>query len=334
MDTTGRFTAEMKNFFNADEGGYTTFTGVEIYKKTFNVKSIIRNMLIEKIGRNNIPVVNVTPNQSINFNICSKAKIYGKDNVDIPCKFSKKESDEMTIYFNTELINLFNAEAGDYWYIYFVEESTTPVVGIMSKDKWENLFDMVADELLEPDEKEGKELNYSGAVSRMNLMEEEPPERSAVQLMNISGILQSISVEKAALREKNSKKKGNRGEEIAIEIEERRLTAIGRKDLISKIVHVAKYKDGLGYDIISTDIDIEGNEVEIYIEVKATSGNKDMPFYVSAKELEVSRKYRELYYIYRIYEMQERSDYAKYYRLSGAIDENYELKPTEYKAKR
>ena len=103
MDSTGAFTKEMKEFFNADAGGYTSFTAMEIRKGTFNVKSVIRNMLIEKIGRDNIPVVNVSENQSIRFNICPKAKIYGREHVDIPCKFSKKEKDEMTIYFNTEL---------------------------------------------------------------------------------------------------------------------------------------------------------------------------------------------------------------------------------------
>lgn len=334
MDSTGTFTNEMKEFFNADAGGYTSFTAVEIRKGTFNVKSVIRNMLIEKIGRDNIPVVNVSENQSIKFNICPKAKIYGEDYVDIPCKFSKKEKDEMTIYFNTELINFFNAEAGDYWYIYFIKGSDTPIVGIMSKDKWENLFDLVTDTLMEPDEEEGKELNYMGSVSEMQLLEEDAPVRSTVQLAGLGGISKSVSAEKAALREKNRKKKGNRGEEIAIEIEKRRLKLIGREDLISKIAHVAKYKDGLGYDLISTDLNAEDKEVEIYIEVKATSGDKDMPFYVTAKELEVSRKYRELYYIYRIYEMRENSNNAKYYRLSGAIDENYELKPTEYRAKR
>ena len=168
----------------------------------------------------------------------------------------------------------------------------------------------------------------------MTLVVEEAPERSTVQLMDKAGVKKSLSAEKAALKEKNRKKKGDRGEEIAIEIEKRRLEEMGRPDLVSKITHVAKNKDGLGYDVISTDVDNGGNEVEIYIEVKATSGDKDMPFYVTARELEVSQKYRELYYIYRIYGLKEDADKAKYYRLAGTIDDKYELKPTEYRAKR
>ena len=38
--------------------------------------------------------------------------------------------------------------------------------------------------------------------------------------------------------------------------------------------------------------------------------------------------------IYRIYGLKEDADNAKYYRMAGAIDDNYELKPTEYRAKR
>ena len=333
MNSTGAFTEEMKDFFCATDGAYTAFTDVEIKKGTFNVKSVIRGLLIDKLGRENIPVVNVSERQTIEFQVCDKAKIYGKDKIDIPCKFSKRDSDEMTIYFNTAIIDLFNAEAEDYWYIYF-KESDTPVVGIMSKDKWNDLFDLAEDAIVEPDEKDGKELNYTGEVSKMTLVEEEAPERSTVQLMDKAGVKKSLSAEKAALKEKNRKKKGDRGEEIAIEIEKRRLEEMGRPDLVSKITHVAKNKDGLGYDVISTDVDNGGNEVEIYIEVKATSGDKDMPFYVTARELEVSQKYLELYYIYRIYGLKEDADKAKYYRLAGTIDDNYELKPTEYRAKR
>ena len=335
MKTTDIFNEEMKVFFEAAEGAYTTFTGVEMGKRTFNVKSVMRKMLIDRMGRENIPIVNVTPNQSILFEICNKAKIYGLQKVDIPCKFSKKDKDEMTIYFNAELIELFNAEAGDTWYIYFKKDSQQPIIGIMSKAKWSNLFDDsdIVD-LSDPEEKATKELKYVAKVEDMRLLEEPASERAEVQVVIGKGIVRSLGAQDAAIREKNRKKKGNRGEEIVIEIEKRRLRKLGRPDLVSKITHVAKYKDGLGYDVISTDVGLDGKEVEIYIEVKSTSGNIDMPFYVTARELEVSRKYRDLYYIYRVYEMKESTDSAKYYRLPGTIDENYELTPTEYLAKR
>ena len=156
--------------------------------------------------------------------------------------------------------------------------------------------------------------------------------KTVIRIGKATSVVRSLSAEEAAKREKNRKKKGNRGEDIAVEIERRRLTDVGRMDLVEKVVNVAKVKDGLGYDLISTDIDENGNEIEIYIEVKATSEKKDTPFYVSPNEVDVSRRLSDYYYIYRIYEMKTDSSQAKYYRIKGAIDINYELVPTEYLA--
>ena len=78
MNSTGVFTEDMKDFFGASDGAYTAFTSVEIKKGTFNVKSVIRGLLIDKLGRENIPVVNVSAKQTIEFQVCDKAKIYGK----------------------------------------------------------------------------------------------------------------------------------------------------------------------------------------------------------------------------------------------------------------
>lgn len=337
MEATGIFTQEMKDFFKAEEGAFTSFTQVELDKGTYNVKSVIKKLLIERMGRENIPVVNVTESQAIEFIICPKAKIYGQNTLCIPCKFSKKDKEEMTIYFNSQLTSkIFNAEAGDVWYIYFEENSSRPVLGVLSREKWCNLFEIADDEeIVEPDEGESRVLNYQGAVEQMILNEVKAPTYDQVPIVRKEGkTVKSISAEEAARREHNRKKKGNRGEEIAIEIEKRRLLSINRGDLISKITHVAKVKDGLGYDIISTDVTDTGEEREIYIEVKATAGDVKMPFYVSARELEVSQRYRDLYYIYRIFNMCENRQSAGFYRLCGAIDENFNLIATDYVAYR
>lgn len=330
MEATANFNDEMKSFFNAEMGAYTTITDMEVKKGTYNVKKNIRDMLIEKMGIENIPVVNVTDNQNISFKICPKAKLYGKKEWNIPCKFSKKGKREMSIYFSGSLMEEFKANAGDIWYIYFEKDSVQPVLGLMSSEKWKNLFEDVIDEMEEPDESGTKELTYHNSVENMLLSEVTAPKKSKVIRTNSIKTVRSLSVEEAARKEKNRKKKGNLGEKIAIEIEKRRLTSLNRSDLISRITHVAKYKDGLGYDIISTDIDENGNEIEIYIEVKTTSGNIDMPFFVSNRELEVSRTYNRLYYIYRIFNLKEDNLDVNYYRLNGAIDDNFELKCTEY----
>ena len=333
MNQTDYFNEAMNEFFSCEEGAYTAFTDVEISKGTYNVKSAIRQLMVKRIGRDNIPVVNVTPVQDIKFRICPKSNIYGSECIDIPCKYSKKDKEEMTIYYNQNIIKSFHAAAGDFWYVYFSKGSDEPVLGIISKAKWEGLFDDADEFQDEPDVVRSDDISYTTDVTQMNLIEEEAPDKATV-IRTGSGksVVRSLSAEEAAKREKNRKKKGNRGEEIAVEIERRRLKKLGREDLSEKITNVARVKDGLGYDIISTDLDKDGNEIEIYIEVKATSYGKDTPFYVSPNEVEVSNRLSEYYYIYRIYEMTTTGKDARYYRIKGAIDSNYELVPTEFLA--
>lgn len=146
------------------------------------------------------------------------------------------------------------------------------------------------------------------------------------------GVTKSLSAESAGRREKNKKLKGDMGELIVIEIEKRRFRAMNREDLIPKITHVSNKKDGLGYDIISTDVDEEDNEKEIYIEVKTTSGNIDMPFFVSSREVKISNQLGIAYYIYRLFNLQEKSAVVDYYIIQGALGENFNLEPTNYRA--
>ena len=326
---TGNFSKEMLEYFEAEEGAYTAFTGVEIQKGTFNVKSVIRNLLIRHLGHDNIPRAGLGNDQTIEFAVCRKSKIYNSNTLKIPCKFSKTDKEEMTIYFNREQMSPFHE--GDYWYVYFKENDDVPVIGILSGMKWDNLFENdEVDEMTEPDEIDNTEITYAASASEMDIVEEIPPEVSTVIRTEIVKTRKSMSADEAAIKAYNRKAKGNMGEELVIEIEKRRLEAMNREDLIPRIAHVAKYKDGLGYDLISVDVDEAGHEQEIYIEVKATAGGKNMPFYVSHNELEVSREYRELYYIYRIYNLVRNSNHVNYYRLNGAIDDCCELTPVDY----
>lgn len=328
---TGVFSDEMIGYFGATNGAYTSFTDTEIRKGTFNVKAVIRDLLIEHLGYDNIPRAGLSGNQNIEFEVCPRSKIYRADSIEIPCKFSKLDKDEMTIYFNRDQMSSY--QEGDYWYVYFKENNNIPVIGILSGTKWNDLFSVEVDnELQEPDENNETELSYTVTVENMDICEEVPPVPNTVIRTGTAKTRKSISAGESAVKAFNRKAKGNMGEAIVIEIEKRRLLAMNRADLIPKIAHVANYKDGLGYDVISVDIDDEGNEQEIYIEVKTTAGGIDMPFYVSHNELEVSRNFRELYYIYRIYNLRENDNRVNYYKLQGAIDESCELTAMNYMA--
>ena len=123
---------------------------------------------------------------------------------------------------------------------------------------------------------------------------------------------------------------GDEAEELVYKLEKERLESEGEFDL--KPIHEAKKNgDGEGFDIKSF-IKINGEYEPIYIEVKATDKAINEPFDITANEVEASRKYKEKYYIYRIGKIH--SDFPQMYRISGSIDENFNLTPTSYKAQK
>ncbi|QPJ64810.1 MAG: DUF3883 domain-containing protein [Candidatus Nitrohelix vancouverensis] len=95
----------------------------------------------------------------------------------------------------------------------------------------------------------------------------------------------------------NLKSIGTPGEKIVLELEKKRLSAGGRKDLVKKIIYTADIDDRAGYDILSYETD----GAKRYIEVKATTGkNLGRGFYISANEFEKSKSLGN-YYIYFVF---------------------------------
>lgn len=98
------------------------------------------------------------------------------------------------------------------------------------------------------------------------------------------------------------------------------------------ISHIASKKDGLGYDIVSVDIDENGKEEEIFIEVKTTTGDIDKTFEVTGREVAISKKLGDCYYIYRLFNVSEAGNEVYYYRTKGAIEDNFDLEIIKYRA--
>lgn len=95
----------------------------------------------------------------------------------------------------------------------------------------------------------------------------------------------------------NRKETGELGEEIALSKEKEYLVSVGRNDLANKIRHMSKEQgDGLGYDILSFFRDGR----ERYIEVKATTGSIETPFYLSRGEFSLIEEKTDSIFIYRI----------------------------------
>ncbi len=96
--------------------------------------------------------------------------------------------------------------------------------------------------------------------------------------------------------QRNRKIIGDRGEEIVLELEKKRLTDAGKPEFVNMIKHISEKDDSQGFDILS----FEENGTERQIEVKATSMDRFYNgFFLSANELEKSKTFSN-YYLYLV----------------------------------
>ena len=121
------------------------------------------------------------------------------------------------------------------------------------------------------------------------------------------------------------------GEELVINYEKERLINLDLNEYAEKIRWISKESDLYGYDIESFDVDENGKVYPIKIEVKTTASKADTEFFVTKNELEVSKKYKKSYFIYRVYDA--KGLYPKFYRAAGCISDNFILDPVTYMAR-
>jgi hypothetical protein len=122
---------------------------------------------------------------------------------------------------------------------------------------------------------------------------------------------------------------GLAGEKLVIEYEKKRLTDLGKLDLVSKVRHVAELEgDGPGYDIESCNDD----GTIRFIEVKTTRSGNATPFFLTRNEYCFSILQKKSYFLYRVFNYNEESNKGEMYILNGPLDDSCELLPTVYKA--
>jgi hypothetical protein len=127
-------------------------------------------------------------------------------------------------------------------------------------------------------------------------------------------------------REARNRSLGEAGELFVLRFEQARLTHAGQGTLASKIEHTSKVRgDAAGFDILS----FEADSRERLIEVKTTGFAATTPFFVSRNQVEVSRRERDLYHLYRVHRF--RAD-PQIFGLQGALPDVCRLEPTEYRA--
>lgn len=106
------------------------------------------------------------------------------------------------------------------------------------------------------------------------------------------------------VRDARNRTLGRQGEAFVVEVEERRLHAAGRQDLMREVRWVADLDgDGAGYDTRSFDPVTGAHRL---IEVKTTCGDEATPFFVTCNEEALSREQPEAFRLYRLFDFSAR----------------------------
>lgn len=131
-------------------------------------------------------------------------------------------------------------------------------------------------------------------------------------------------------RAKENARVGLVGENLVLGFEKLRVAKETAEEAPDSVKWVAEVNDLAGYDIESYIFE-NGHKRKIYIEVKTTNSRYNTDFFVSENERLKSLKYRNYYFVYRIYDCD--SVTPKCYIVRGSIPSNFILDKSNYKAR-
>lgn len=98
--------------------------------------------------------------------------------------------------------------------------------------------------------------------------------------------------------ESRNRELGLLGEKWVVELERRRLTALGAPDLAERVEHSSQvHGDGCGFDVLSFDRD----GAPLHVEVKTTRSGRLTPFLITARERSFSQDFARSYRLYRVF---------------------------------
>ena len=127
-------------------------------------------------------------------------------------------------------------------------------------------------------------------------------------------------------REARNSSLGLAGEKFIVAYEQWRLSSLGNEALAGKVEHVAVTQgDGLGFDVLSYDV----SGRERFIEVKTTSFAKETPFFITKREVGLSKSEVDRFYLYRLFDF--RND-PRFFKFRGPVSEYCKLNPLLFQA--
>jgi hypothetical protein len=127
-------------------------------------------------------------------------------------------------------------------------------------------------------------------------------------------------------RDFRNRQLGRAGEEFVVDLERRRLVALDRPDLASKVRWVAMEDgDGAGFDVLS--FDPVGKER--LIEVKTTNGAAQTPFFMTRNEIAVASDRADHWHLYRVHLFAQQ---PKIFTVRPPIEKMLTLDPETWRA--
>jgi Domain of unknown function (DUF3883) len=74
-------------------------------------------------------------------------------------------------------------------------------------------------------------------------------------------------------------------------------------------------------------------ERENTLRSKTTTGDQSGEFYVTANELQFSRRHSDTFYLYRVYHYDEQNNRGKFFVMKGSLENNFALFPVQFRVK-
>ena len=214
----------------------------------------------------------------------------------------------------------FEKNNGTYKMYYEGDDEATFDVDLYEKvTQDETVYDIITEENEKPDESDPIKLKF--------ISDDLTPK----QTKNKDGkiFIRKNDINTWINREKSRIKNGNLAEQLVFIAEKVRLQELSRGDLAEKVKWISRDSgDGYGYDILSYEIDDNGKEFEIHIEVKSTANLND-DFIMSANELKYAKEHKESYRLYKVAKIKSDSPVCKV--IEGDLNNIFEFEPSEFK---
>src|SRR5690606_17855816 len=174
---------------------------------------------------------------------------------------------------------------------------------------------------------EGREGTPEFAEALAIFVDEIPPSPGELRPPRPEGLERLVRKFDPVARDFRNRSLGKAGEALIVDFERRRLEALERRDLASKVRWVAQEDgDGAGYDVHSYDR--QGNDR--LIEVKTTQGARSTPFFITRNELSLAHERPEHFRLYRLYEVAKT---PRLFRLKPPLEEAVTLEAETWRAR-